>query len=84
MSKKTEPNFYESVQQNFDRAAQFTSIPTGLLQQIKVCNSVYYMQFPVKIGKDYQVIEAFRVQHSHHRLPTKGESVFRRRLIRRR
>lgn len=72
MSRKTEPNFYESVQQNFDRAAQFTSIPTGLLQQIKVCNSVYYMQFPVKIGKDYQVIEAFRVQHSHHRLPTKG------------
>lgn len=72
MSKKAEPNFYESVQLNFDRAAQFTNIPSGLLKQIKVCNSVYYMQFPVKIGKDYQVIEAFRVQHSHHRLPTKG------------
>lgn len=72
MSKKLEPSFYESVQINFDRAAEFTNIPAGLLQQIKVCNSVYYMQFPVKIGKDYQVIEAFRVQHSHHRLPTKG------------
>lgn len=30
------------------------------------------MNFPVKIGKDFQVIEAYRVQHSHHRLPTKG------------
>lgn len=72
MSDIVEPDFYESVQRNFDRAATHTNIPAGLLQQIKVCNSVYYMQFPVKIGKDYQVIEAFRVQHSHHRLPTKG------------
>ena len=30
------------------------------------------MNFPVKIGNEYQVIEAYRVQHSHHRLPTKG------------
>ena len=72
MSRKTEPNFYESVQLNFDRAAAFTNIPAGLLQQIKVCNSVYFMQFPVKIGNEYRVIEAFRVQHSHHRSPTKG------------
>ncbi len=64
--------FYESVQRNFDKAAAFTNVPAGILSQIKACNSVYYMQFPVKIGKEYQVIEAFRVQHSHHRLPTKG------------
>jgi glutamate dehydrogenase (NAD(P)+) len=30
------------------------------------------MKFPVKIGNGYEVIEAYRVQHSHHRLPTKG------------
>lgn len=30
------------------------------------------MNFPVRIGDGYQVIEAYRVQHSHHRLPTKG------------
>jgi len=53
-------------------AAAHTSIPKGLLEQIKVCNAVYEMSFPVKIGNTYQVIEAFRVQHSHHRLPTKG------------
>ncbi|MEO7176705.1 MAG: Glu/Leu/Phe/Val dehydrogenase [Saprospiraceae bacterium] len=66
------PSFYESVQQNFDKAAAHTSLPKGLLNQIKVCNSVYQMHFPVKIGNEFQVIEAYRVQHSHHRLPTKG------------
>jgi len=64
--------FYESVNRNFDRAAALTTIPKGLLEQIKVCNSVYQMRFPVKIGGQYRVIEAYRVQHSHHRLPTKG------------
>ncbi len=65
-------SFFESVNRNFDMAAAHTSIPKGLLEQIKVCNAVYEMTFPVKIGNTYQVIEAFRVQHSHHRLPTKG------------
>jgi glutamate dehydrogenase (NAD(P)+) len=75
-STKTTPakhlSFFESVNRNFDMAAAHTNIPTGLLEQIKVCNAVYEMAFPVKIGNQYQVIEAFRVQHSHHRLPTKG------------
>ncbi len=71
MSTK-QASFYESVQRNFDKAAAFTTHPKGLLDQIKVCNSVYQMRFPVKIGNGYEVIEAYRVQHSHHRLPTKG------------
>jgi len=71
MSEK-QARFYESVQQNFDKAAALTDIPKGLLEQIKVCNAVYQMKFPVKIGNSFQVIEAYRVQHSHHRLPTKG------------
>ena len=68
----TEPNFLSSVSKNFDKAAALTDLPKGLLAQIKACNSVYQMQFPVKIGNEYRVIEAYRVQHSHHRLPTKG------------
>jgi len=74
MSNTTKPHlsFFESVNRNFDRAAVHTSIPEGLLEQIKVCNAVYEMNFPVKIGNQYQVIQAYRVQHSHHRLPTKG------------
>lgn len=30
------------------------------------------MNFPVRIGNEIQVFEAYRVQHSQHRLPTKG------------
>jgi glutamate dehydrogenase (NAD(P)+) len=71
MSSK-QAKFFESVQSNFDRAAAHTDIHPGLLAQIKVCNAIYQMNFPVKIGDSYQVIEAYRVQHSHHRLPTKG------------
>ena len=71
MSSK-QAKFFESVQRNFDRAAAHTNIHPGLLAQIKTCNAIYQMNFPVKIGDSYQVIEAYRVQHSHHRLPTKG------------
>lgn len=72
MSDQNNGGFLDSVNRNFDKAAKHTGLPKGLLEQIKVCNSVYQMRFPVKIGKDYHVIEAYRVQHSHHRLPTKG------------
>lgn len=72
MSSSKQAKFYESVQRNFDIAASYTDIHPGLLEQIKVCNAVYQMRFPVKIGENYEVIEAYRVQHSHHRLPTKG------------
>lgn len=65
-------SFFASVEQYFDHAAKFTNLDPGLLQQIKVCNSVFRMNFPVKIGNEVRVIEAYRVQHSHHRMPTKG------------
>ncbi len=71
MSQK-HPSFFQSVERNFDKAAIHTGLPKGLLEQIKVCNAVYQMRFPVKVGDEFQVIEAYRVQHSHHRLPTKG------------
>ncbi len=67
-----QPNFYESVTASITKAAALSDIPKGLLEQIKVTNAVYRMHFPVKIGKNYEVIEAYRAQHSHHRLPTKG------------
>jgi glutamate dehydrogenase (NAD(P)+) len=67
-----ELSFSQSVSYYFDKAAPFTKAPDGLLEQIKACNSIYKMNFPVKFGNDVKVIEAYRVQHSHHRMPTKG------------
>ena len=72
MSNNSENSFLGSVNRNFEKAAGFTKIPKGILEQIKACNAVYEMRFPVRIGDEIQVIEAFRAQHSHHRLPTKG------------
>lgn len=65
-------SFSESVSYYFDKAAPFTGAPQGLLDQIKACNSIYKINFPVKWGNEVKVIEAYRVQHSHHRTPTKG------------
>ena len=65
-------SFFESVSNYVDNAARYTDLPNGLLEQIKACNLVLRIRFPVRIGNDYEVIEAYRVQHSHHRLPTKG------------
>lgn len=65
--------FHTSVSHYFDRAAALTSFPSGLLDQVKSCNSVYRMKFPVKDDDgNIIVVEGFRVQHSHHRLPCKG------------
>lgn len=64
--------FLQSVNSYFDKAAHLTDLPQGLLDQIRVCNSVYYMQFPVRIKGEIQVIEAWRAEHSHHKLPCKG------------
>lgn len=65
-------SFFKSVEQYVDNAARYTDIPQGLVEQIRVCNLVLQIRFPIRVGNDYQVIEAYRVQHSHHRLPTKG------------
>ena len=71
MSSKT-VSFLDSVNAYFDAAAPHTGLPAGLLKQIKICNSVYQIHFPVQIDGEVQVIEAYRAQHSHHRSPTKG------------
>jgi glutamate dehydrogenase (NAD(P)+) len=66
-------SFFESVERSFDKAAKFTQWDKGLLEQIKACNSIYSMKFPVKMDDGrIEVIEAFRVQHSQHKTPCKG------------
>ena len=66
-------SFFDSVVKSFDKAAKFTNWDPGILEQIKECNSVYQMRFPVKMDDGrIEVIEAYRVQHSHHKTPCKG------------
>jgi glutamate dehydrogenase (NAD(P)+) len=67
-----EYSFFDSVCNSFDKAARFTTFDTGILEQIKQCNSVLRLHFPVKVGNKTEVIKAYRVQHSHHKLPCKG------------
>lgn len=66
-------SFFQSVERSFDKAAKFTKWDKGLLTQIKACNSIYSMRFPVKMDDGrIEVIEAYRVQHSQHKSPCKG------------
>jgi glutamate dehydrogenase (NAD(P)+) len=73
MSAHQPYSFFQSVERSFDKAAKFTKWDLGILEQIKACNSVYQMRFPVKRDDgSIEVIEAYRVQHSHHKTPCKG------------
>lgn len=72
MSAQDHYSFFQSVEKSFDKAAKFTSWDPGLLEQIKQCNSVLRMHFPVKVNDKIEVIKAYRVQHSHHKAPCKG------------
>ncbi|MFO7589115.1 MAG: Glu/Leu/Phe/Val dehydrogenase [Gemmatimonadota bacterium] len=65
--------FVAQVNRNFDRAAARTGLEPGLLAQIRECNSTYRVAFPLKRDDgSIEVIEAWRAEHSHHKLPTKG------------
>jgi len=65
--------FRAQVDQAFDRAAVHTDHDPTLLAQIKACNSVYYVSFPLRRDNGtIEVVHAWRAEHSQHRSPTKG------------
>jgi glutamate dehydrogenase (NAD(P)+) len=73
MSTSADYSFFDSVVKSFDKAAKFTKWDPGVLEQIKECNAVYQMKFPVRMDDGrIEVIEAYRVQHSQHKSPCKG------------
>ena len=66
-------SFFQKVNSDFDKAAQFTEYAPGLLEQIKICNSSCHFTFPIKRDDGtIQTIHGWRAEHSHHKLPTKG------------
>lgn len=65
--------FFDQVNKAFDKAAAYTKFDKGLLAQMKICNDVLHITFPIERDNgEIEVIEGWRVEHSHHKLPTKG------------
>ncbi|MDX1672248.1 MAG: Glu/Leu/Phe/Val dehydrogenase, partial [Balneolaceae bacterium] len=65
--------FFEQVNKAFDKAAEYSRFDKGLLNQIKICNTVYHVTFPLERDDGtIEVLQGWRVEHSHHKLPTKG------------
>jgi len=75
-----EPSFLESTEIYFNQAAKMLpEISSDVLEIIRKCRTVHRMQFPIKLGYNEKtkqesslLIEAWRCQHSPHRLPMKG------------
>ena len=67
-----EYNLNTIVSLQFDKAAAVLDFPEGLLKQIKACNAVYRIEFPVRIGNKYEIFHAWRAEHSQHKKPVKG------------
>ncbi|MGH7539729.1 MAG: Glu/Leu/Phe/Val family dehydrogenase [Gemmatimonadota bacterium] len=65
-------SFLDSVNRMFERAVAFLDLPPGLPEQIRTCNSVYQVRFPVKIRGAYRVFKGWRATHSEHWTPAKG------------
>ncbi|MEX0771307.1 MAG: Glu/Leu/Phe/Val dehydrogenase [Balneolaceae bacterium] len=69
----SEYKFFEQVNKAFDKAAGYTRFTKGLLSQIKICNDVLHITFPLERDDgSIEVIKGWRVEHSHHKMPTKG------------
>lgn len=75
----TEPSFIEQVNMYFEEAVKHltkvnpAAAPADLLEYVKAPKTVIKFNMPLKRdnGK-IEVIEAYRAQHSYHRVPCKG------------
>jgi glutamate dehydrogenase (NAD(P)+) len=72
MKTREDLNLNNIVSRRFDKAAVTLDMPKGLLPQIKACNAVYSIQFPVKFGDRYEMFFGWRAEHSQHCKPLKG------------
>ncbi len=68
-------SFSQNVDRMVDRAFQFVNLdlPLGIQEQVKACNKVYQVQFPVRMDDGtFKIFTGWRAVHSEHRLPVKG------------
>lgn len=69
---ETEPTFNQCVELYFDEAASHTKWSADILRELKEVNCVLSFKFSIEDEKDItkvHTINAYRAQHSHHRLP---------------
>lgn len=69
---KEDLNLRHVVDAQFEEAAVLLKEPRGLLEQIKQCDSILQVNFPVKFGNGISYFSGWRAEHSHHRKPLKG------------
>ena len=64
--------FLDGVNKMFDQAVSLLDLPPGLVEQIRVANSVYEVRFPIETGRGWRILHGWRATHSEHLLPAKG------------
>ena len=64
--------FLNSVNQVFDEAASLLSLPEDLALKIKLSNSIYKVNFGVRLRKSLYTFTGYRCVHSEHYEPVKG------------
>jgi glutamate dehydrogenase (NAD(P)+) len=73
VSQSENLEFFKQVELCFEEAKEFVDYPEDLLECVKSNKAIIHLKFPItKDDGSIEIIEAWRAQHSQHRLPCKG------------
>jgi glutamate dehydrogenase (NAD(P)+) len=64
--------FLDSVHRQYDQAVSYLDLGPGMVEQLRKCNTMLHVRFPVRDGDRIRLVDGYRAQHSHHRKPCKG------------
>src|SRR4029450_7522670 len=72
MAEARTPSMLQVFNEPFKLAARYVKAPADLLEYIRSCRSMDSIKFPVRSPGAVQIFHAYRAEHAHHRIPTKG------------